>query len=340
MRIGLDRRWRRRSTRSSSRPKQAEADGFSSLWYASAGHRRPARRDRHRRPRRRDDRARHGGAADLSRAIRCSRRTAWLRSSTPWAAPGFTLGIGPSHEPLIRGVFGLSYDHPGPQHRGVRADPHRVPCAASASTSTAPTGPPTPPAGSAPVVQPGAGARLGARAAAAARRGRGRRRNRAVDGASRGRSSPTSPPVHAAASAAGRPVAAHRRRPSGRRARRRGRGPLRGGRAPRRSTPGMANYQRILEIGGAASPADAAIVGNEASVRAQLQALLDAGATDIWAAVFPVGDDRDGRRRVATPDDGTAQGADRLGVMAASRRTGTSPTRAAILDGAQQLMVD
>ena len=31
---------------------------------------------------------------------------------------------------------------------------------------------------------------------------------------------------------------------------------------------GMANYQRILEIGGAASPADAAIVGNEAAVPA------------------------------------------------------------------------
>ena len=53
----------------------------------------------------------------------------------------------------------------------------------------------------------------------------------------------------------------------------------------------MANYQRILEIGGASSPADAAIVGDEASVRSQLQSLLDAGATDIWAAPFPVGDD-------------------------------------------------
>ena len=50
--------------------------------------------------------------------------------------------------------------------------------------------------------------------------------------------------------------------------------------------------QRILDIGGAATPADAAIVGDEASVRRQLQALIDAGATDIWAAVFPVGDDR------------------------------------------------
>ena len=54
----------------------------------------------------------------------------------------------------------------------------------------------------------------------------------------------------------------------------------------------MASYQRILDIGGAASPADAAIVGDERSVRAQLQGLLDAGATDIWAAVFPVGDDK------------------------------------------------
>ena len=54
----------------------------------------------------------------------------------------------------------------------------------------------------------------------------------------------------------------------------------------------MENYTRILEIGGAGTPADAAIVGNEASVTSQLQSLLDAGATDIWAAVFPVGDDR------------------------------------------------
>jgi hypothetical protein len=57
----------------------------------------------------------------------------------------------------------------------------------------------------------------------------------------------------------------------------------------------MANYQRILDIGGAGSPADAAIVGDEKSVTAQLRALLDAGATDIWAAIFPVGADREAR---------------------------------------------
>ncbi|MEO7730226.1 MAG: LLM class flavin-dependent oxidoreductase, partial [Kofleriaceae bacterium] len=59
----------------------------------------------------------------------------------------------------------------------------------------------------------------------------------------------------------------------------------------------LPNYQRILAHGGAAGPADAAIVGDEVSVAAQLQALLDAGATDIWAAIFPVGDDAAGSRR-------------------------------------------
>ncbi len=51
------------------------------------------------------------------------------------------------------------------------------------------------------------------------------------------------------------------------------------------------NFQRVVELGGAASAADTAIVGDEASVTAQLPSLLDAGATDIHAAIFPVGDD-------------------------------------------------
>lgn len=54
----------------------------------------------------------------------------------------------------------------------------------------------------------------------------------------------------------------------------------------------LPNYQRILERGGVAGPADAVIVGDEASVTAQLEALVEAGATDVWAAPFPVGDDR------------------------------------------------
>jgi F420-dependent oxidoreductase-like protein len=53
----------------------------------------------------------------------------------------------------------------------------------------------------------------------------------------------------------------------------------------------LPNYKRILDVGGYPGTAEAAIVGNTASVRRQLQALLDAGATDIWAGIFPVGDD-------------------------------------------------
>jgi alkanesulfonate monooxygenase SsuD/methylene tetrahydromethanopterin reductase-like flavin-dependent oxidoreductase (luciferase family) len=58
----------------------------------------------------------------------------------------------------------------------------------------------------------------------------------------------------------------------------------------------LPNYRRILDIGGAAGPADAAIVGDEASVTAQIEALFAAGTTDVWAAPFPVGEDRSASR--------------------------------------------
>src|SRR4051812_48311353 len=58
---------------------------------------------------------------------------------------------------------------------------------------------------------------------------------------------------------------------------------------------GMPNYQRILEIGGADDVASAAIVGDERAVARQLQGVLDAGATDIWASMVPVGGDRETR---------------------------------------------
>ena len=58
----------------------------------------------------------------------------------------------------------------------------------------------------------------------------------------------------------------------------------------------LPNYQRILAHGGADSPADAAIVGDEAAVTAQIEALFEAGGTDFWAAPFPVGGDRSASR--------------------------------------------
>jgi alkanesulfonate monooxygenase SsuD/methylene tetrahydromethanopterin reductase-like flavin-dependent oxidoreductase (luciferase family) len=58
----------------------------------------------------------------------------------------------------------------------------------------------------------------------------------------------------------------------------------------------LPNYARILRIGGLERSADACIVGDEDSVAAQLRALVDAGATDVWAAVFAVGADRKASR--------------------------------------------
>lgn len=49
----------------------------------------------------------------------------------------------------------------------------------------------------------------------------------------------------------------------------------------------LPNYRRMLDIEGAAGPADVAIVGNEASVERQLRSLAAAGATDFAASVFP-----------------------------------------------------
>jgi F420-dependent oxidoreductase-like protein len=59
----------------------------------------------------------------------------------------------------------------------------------------------------------------------------------------------------------------------------------------------LPNYQRVLAAGGLATPAEAAIVGPEDTVAAALQDLHAAGATDLWAAPFPVGDDRRASRQ-------------------------------------------
>jgi alkanesulfonate monooxygenase SsuD/methylene tetrahydromethanopterin reductase-like flavin-dependent oxidoreductase (luciferase family) len=58
----------------------------------------------------------------------------------------------------------------------------------------------------------------------------------------------------------------------------------------------LPNHVRILGHGGVTAPADAAIVGHESSVTAQVEALFEAGATDVWAAPFPVGDHRPASR--------------------------------------------
>jgi F420-dependent oxidoreductase-like protein len=268
--------------------KQAEADGFTSLWYASVVAGDPlvaiaiAGRETER--------------IELGTAVLQTYPCHPLLQANRAAAvadavgrPGFTLGIGPSHEPVIRGVFGLSYDHPGRSTeeylriltgvlRGEVVDFDGEDW--SAHTRGRAVAPPRP----VPVLLSALGPRLLRVAGGLA------------DGTIlwiapiRAVGSHVAPRIHAAAAAAGRPtprivaglpVAVHDDVAEARAA------------AAAHSTmyAGMTNYQRILDIGGAGTPAEAAIVGNEKAVRAQLQSLLDAGATDIWASAFPAGDD-------------------------------------------------
>ena len=51
------------------------------------------------------------------------------------------------------------------------------------------------------------------------------------------------------------------------------------------------HYRRMLDIEGVDGPADVAVTGSEAEVGAQLRSYADAGASDLLASVFPVGDD-------------------------------------------------
>lgn len=269
--------------------EQAEADGFTSLWYASnvAGDPLVAMALA----------GRATSSIELGTAVlqtypchpllQANRIAAAVEAM---ARPGFTLGIGPSHGPLIREVYGLDYDHPGRNTeeylriitallRGQDVD------VAGEDWTTRSADRMVPPAHPVPVLLSALSPRL-LRVA-----------GQIADGTVLWMASPKviesriAPALNAAASEAGRPaprivaglpVAVH--------------DDLGEARSAQASTAaiyaGMPNYQRILDEGGAATPADVAIVGNEASVREQLHGLLDAGATDVWAAIFPVGSDR------------------------------------------------
>ena len=53
----------------------------------------------------------------------------------------------------------------------------------------------------------------------------------------------------------------------------------------------LPNYQRVLEKEGASGPKDVAIVGNEGQVEQQIRDLASAGATEFVTAAFPADDD-------------------------------------------------
>ena len=273
--------------------KQAEADGFHALWYASvvtgdplvamalAG--------------------RETSSIELGTAVLQTypchpllQANRVVSVTDAMGRPGFTLGIGPSHEPVVRGVYGMSYDHPGRNTeeyvriltgllRGDAVDMD------GQDWTVHSMGRMTPPNQPVPVLLSALGPRL-LRVA-----------GEITDGTISWMAPPKAvethigPRIRAAASEAGRPaprivaglpIAVHDDESEARSA----------AADSSKVYAGMSNYQRILDIGGAAGPAEAAIVGDEKSVTNQLQGLLSAGATDVWAAVFPVGDDKDARR--------------------------------------------
>src|SRR5689334_23286541 len=92
--------------------QRAEADGFSSLWYASAIFGDPL--------------VAMALAGHATKSIELGTSVLQTYSSHPilqanraastaaaMNRPGFTLGVGPSHQPVIEGMFGTSYANPG-----------------------------------------------------------------------------------------------------------------------------------------------------------------------------------------------------------------------------------
>ena len=205
------------------------------------------------------------------------------------ARPGFVLGLGPSHDMAIEGMYGLSYEHVGRNTEeyarivtaALRGDDIHVDGDDFQVHAAAPTAPPFP----VPVL-------LGALAPRMLRVA-----GEVADGtvtwmANReALESHVVPRITTAAASAGRavprvvaglPVAVHDDVDEAREAAARQYG----------FYGNLPNYARILGLGGLERSADACIVGDEDAVAAQLSALVDAGATDVWAATFPVGDDR------------------------------------------------
>jgi len=209
----------------------------------------------------------------------------------------FTLGIGVSHAPVVEGAFGLDYGHPGrhmleylsvlcPLLRGEPVDFDGADFHARASVKTTASDDPV------PVLVAALGPRMLGMAGRLAEGTITWMANR------RAVADHVRPLITDAASAAGRPaprivaglpVAVCDDEREGREA------------AAREFAMygALPNYRRILDIGGVDGPADAAIVGDEAAVEREIRALFDAGATDVWAAIFGVGDDRVASRRRA-----------------------------------------
>jgi F420-dependent oxidoreductase-like protein len=273
--------------------KQAEADGFSALWYPSAVAGDPV-----------TPMAvvgRTTSSIELGTSVLQTYTAHPVLQANRVAAaamvmgrPGLTLGLGPSHAPVIEGMFGMSYATPG-RHTEEYIE---IVAAILHGEAVNVTGEELTLRGVAaqPVAQP-------VQLLVAALAPRLLRVAGAVAdgtilwmGNARAVETHVAPRIRAAAEGAGRPaprivaglpVAVHDDVAEARAV------------AAKQFAiyATLPNYQRILAHGGADGPADAAIVGDEATVAGALQGLVDAGVTDIWASIFPVGDDASGSRR-------------------------------------------
>lgn len=273
--------------------QQAEADGFSTLWYAStvAGDPLVAMALA----------GRATSSIELGTAVLQTYPCHPLLQANRAAAaanamgrPGFTMGIGPSHTSLITDVYGLSYDRPGRSTeeyvriiggllRGEDVDFVGQDWTTRSAERMVALDHPV------PLLLSALSPRL--------LRVAGQSANGTVlwMATAKAVESHVAPRINAAAEEAGRakprivaglPVAVHDDIGEARSA----------AAAAATAYAGMPNYQRILEVGGLSHAAEAAIVGDETSVRAQLHELLNAGATDMWAAPFSVGQDKADRK--------------------------------------------
>ena len=64
----------------------------------------------------------------------------------------------------------------------------------------------------------------------------------------------------------------------------------------------LPSYRQVMDHEGAAGPADVSIIGDEATVRAGIQAFADAGTTDFSALEFPTNPEEEARTRAVLKD--------------------------------------
>jgi F420-dependent oxidoreductase-like protein len=273
--------------------QQAEADGFSALWYASAVAGDPL-----------VAMALAGGATasiELGTAVLQTypchpllQANRVVAAANAMGRPGLTLGLGPSHRPIVEDVLGQSYARParnteeylrivGALLRDGDADFDGQEWSTHSNGRMAKSDHPI------PVLL----AALSPRMLTIA--------GRYADGvvlwmaAAPAIEESIVPVLRAAAIAAGRPaprvvaglpVAVHDDLAAAREA----------VAATATGYGAATNFARIIASGGGASAADVAIVGDEAAVQGQLERLIEAGATDVWAQPVAVGQDRKQRR--------------------------------------------